>query len=152
MMLVLIGISIIFPLLSAKLLLSVTKGLLSKVILVASVIFALEINRNTFNYFAGKLSQTFYINVLNDVQVDLAKETLKLDIKEIDNHSSGVFIDRLSKDATNMADVFDMLVYYIMRILENIGVLGAIFIIDKCLSKIYFKVFWKEVQILSNLF
>ena len=75
MMLVLIGISIIVPLLSAKLLLSVTKGLLSKVILVASVIFALEINRNTFNYFAGKLSQTFYINVLNDVQVHLAKET-----------------------------------------------------------------------------
>lgn len=131
--LILIGISVVVPLLSAKLLLNITDGLLEKVLLVAFVIFVLEINRNIFNFLSGKLSQLFYINVLNDIQNDLAKETLELDIKEIDKHSSGVFIDRLSKDARDMADVFDMIIYYFMQILENVGVLGAILIIDRTL-------------------
>lgn len=131
--LILIGISVVVPLLSARLLLNITDSLLEKVLLVALVIFVLEINRNIFNFLSSKLSQLFYINVLNDIQTDLAKETLELDIKEIDKHSSGVFIDRLSKDARDMADVFEMIIYYLMQILENIGVLGAILIIDRTL-------------------
>ncbi len=133
MMIFLIVISVSVPLLSAKLLLNITDGLLDKVLIVSAMIFILEINRNIFDYFSRKMSELFYFNVLNDIQIDLANETLKLDIREIDAHSSGVFIDRLSKDATNMADVFDMFVYYLMNILENIGVLGAIFIVDRTL-------------------
>ncbi len=133
LMLFLIAISVVVPLLSAKLILNITDNLLDKVLIVALAIFILEINRNIFNYFSQKVSELFYIKVLSDIQVELARETLKLDIKEIDKNSSGVFIDRLTKDASKMADVFEMIIYYIMRILENVGVLGAIFIIDKVL-------------------
>ena len=54
-------------------------------------------------------------------------------MKEIDDNSSGLFIDRLTKDTRKMADVFGVITYHIMDILENIGVLGAIFIVNKIL-------------------
>lgn len=132
-MLLLIGISIAVPLLSASLLLNITDNALSKVLLVAFAIFILEICHNVFSYFSRKASQLFYIKVLNDLQVSLADETLKLDMKEIDDNSSGLFIDRLTKDTRKMADVFGVITYHIMDILENIGVLGAIFIVNKIL-------------------
>ena len=128
-LLILVGVA--FPLLSAKLILNVTSGLFKKVLIVALVMFSLEIGRNVFMIISQKLSQIFYLNVLNDLQVSLACETLKLDVKELDNNSSGVFIDRLSKDASSMADIFETILFNMTHILENIGVLGAIFIIDK---------------------
>ena len=147
-LIVFISINVITPLLSAKLVLNITNGLLDKVIIVAGVILGLELVRNVFDFLASIFYNKFYFILLNEIQGDLAGETLKLDIKEIDKHSSGVFIDRLTKDAAELSEIFQMIMWYLSRIFTNLGVLGAIFIISKIMFIycvfVLFVIYWVE--------
>ena len=52
-------------------------------------------------------------------------------MKEIENKSTGLFIDRISNDSNNMVNTLLNLNVYITEIIANIGVLFAIFIISK---------------------
>ena len=56
---------------------------------------------------------------------------MKLENKCIDSNSSGVFIQRLINDTSNLADIFSVLNIYLTHILTDIGIFGAIFIINK---------------------
>ena len=147
-LLVFIAINIVTPLLSAKLVLNITNGLLDKVIIVAGIILCLELLRNAFDFLASIIYNKFYYVFLNEIQGDLASETLKLDIREIDKHSSGVFIDRLTKDADQLSEIFQMMMWYLSRIFTNIGVLGAIFIVSKIMFVycifVLFMIYWIE--------
>ena len=129
--LIMAGISIGVPILSAQLLMNMTNGILDKLLIVSGLLFGLEFLRNVANYFSSQFINKFRIETLNDIQIDLASETMNLKVKELDKNSSGVFIDRLSKDAAQLADLFNMLTWFASQILTNVGVLGAIFIINK---------------------
>ena len=143
-----IGINVITPLLSAKLVLNITNGLLDKVIIVAGVILVLELLRNFFDFIGSIIYNKFYFILLNEIQENLASEALKLDIREIDKHSSGVFIDRLTKDAAELSEIFQMIMWYLSRIFTNFGVLGAIFIVSKIMFLycvfVLFVIYWIE--------
>lgn len=143
-----ITINVITPLLSAKVVLNITNGLWQKLLIVSGLILFLEVSTNLTEFFGGVVYNKFYFSLLNDIQNDLARETLKLDIKEIDKHSSGVFIDRLTKDADELSEIFQLTMWYLSRIFTDIGVLFAIFIISKILFIycifILFVIYWIE--------
>ena len=61
----------------------------------------------------------------------MAKQMLKFEAKVIDSNSSGVFIDRISKDTSDIADVFNSINYSLTDIVANVGILAAIFIVNK---------------------
>lgn len=136
------------PLLSAKVVLNITNGIFSKVLYVSAVILILEISRNFFEFSGNIIYNKFYYNLLNNIQKDLASETLKLDIKEIDKHSSGVFIDRLTKDAEELSEIFQLTMWYLSKIFTDIGVLFAIFLVSKILFVyciiVLFVIYWIE--------
>ena len=147
-LIIFISINIITPLFSAKLVLNITNGLLNKVIIVAGVILILELLRNLFDFIASIIYNKFYYILLNEIQGDLASETLKLDIREVDKHSSGVFIDRLTKDASELSEIFQMIMWYLSEIFTHLGVLGAIFIVSKIMFVycvfVLFIIYWVE--------
>ncbi|MEI3508815.1 MAG: hypothetical protein V8R01_06955, partial [Bacilli bacterium] len=71
---------------------------MQQLILSALTIFAIKFILYITTYFKAFLFRRIYSATLNKLQVVVAKETLKLEIKEIDKASSGIFIDRLNKD------------------------------------------------------
>ncbi len=150
------AISVGVPILSAVLMLNMTNGILDKLLIVALAIFGVEVLRNVCIYFAGLAITKFNIEILNDIQVSLADETLKLTVKELDNNSSGIFIDRLSKDAEQLSTLFDMLTWYMGQILTNVGVIGAIFIVNKYMFVfviiVLLLLFWIERARVSNAY
>ena len=153
-LLIQLTINIITPLLSAKQILNINKNLFDKLVIVSGTILLLELSRNIFRYLANIITTNFYYKSLNDIQRDVASATLKLDIKEIDNHSSGVFIDRLTKDASGLSDIINMVMFFLSRIISDIGVLGAILLVNKimflyCIISLFI-VYWFE-KIRTNL-
>lgn len=124
-------ISAIAPMLDAKGLLYLTAGKWNPLFLVALLIFLVEITRNTCRFFAQRCSQIFFRETLLQIQYTMATQILKLETKEIDHHSSGTFVDRLTKDTADIANIFTELNYSITDILSNIGVMAAIFVINK---------------------
>mgnify|MGYP002853256337 FL=1 len=126
-----ICISVFTPIVSAQIIVKLTDNLLLQVLQLAIVLLMAEMLRNVVVYFSQLFSQKIYRETFILIQNDLGREILHLDNKCIDANSSGVFIQRLTNDTSNIADIFNVLNIYLTNILTNIGIFGAIFIINK---------------------
>lgn len=126
-------ISAILPLLSAKIILNITNGVINQLILSSLVVFFIEIILYIMFYFKSFFYRRIYQKTLINIQKSLAKEILNLEIAEIDQNSSGLFIDRLNKDTEDIAGLFMEYTYWISYIITNVGVLFTIFILNKYL-------------------
>ena len=147
-LLIFMFINLATPFLTAKLVLNITNGLLIKVLLVAGVILVLELSRNVFNYIGSVVYNRFYFFLLSDIQTSVIDETLKLEIEEIDSNTSGLFIDRLTKDVGELSEIVQRAMRFLGSIFTDVGVIVAIFVISKplflyCIVSLFI-VFWVE--------
>lgn len=124
-------ISIFVPIISAKVIVDLTSSNFEQVILMSLVILVTELLRNVVHFCTRYFSQIIYRETFTKIQSNLGQEILKLDNKCLDNSSSGVFIQRLTGDTSKIADIFNVLNMYLSNIITNIGIFGAIFIINK---------------------
>ena len=123
-------ISIVVPIISAKIIVHLTTNQLEQVIYVSLVLFAIEIFQNVIDYFGHFFSQVTYRETFTKLQLDLGRSLLKLENSCIDTTSSGVFIQRLTNDTVKMADIFNLLNYHLTDFISDIGVFIAVLIID----------------------
>ncbi len=126
-------IGFITPYLSAKLIIYITNENFDSLIQVAILIFLIEILRNTFTMICSKFFPVFYHNTCTNLRLDLLRKALSLETFELDNNSSGVFIDRINKDAEKIPDILDKIENLILDFMMNTGILFVIFIINKIL-------------------
>ena len=126
-------ISMIVPLVSAKLILSLTSGIMDQLIYTAIAVFFINVIGATISTSKGFVYQRIYRKTINSMQIALAREILNLEVQEIDKNTSGVFIDRINKDVGDIAGLFMDYAYYITYIISNIGVLVTIFILNRYL-------------------
>ena len=130
-------IGAITPLISAKQLLKLTNGLLDQLLQFSLLILIIEIIRNICYFIAGINAQIFSRETLKLIQIDMAREMLKMKTSDIDKKSSGVFIDRISQDTSKISDVFLRLNISITSVITNFGILFAIFVINKWIFLYY---------------
>ena len=126
-----IAISIIVPIISARIIVLLTNNILLQVLEMSLVLLLCEWVRNIIRYLSSYFSQRIYRESFIKIQTDLGREILKLENACIDANTSGVFIQRLTNDTSNIADVFNVLNIYLTHIISNIGIFMAIFLINK---------------------
>lgn len=126
-------ISTILPLLTAKIILNITDGIMNELILSALGVFIIEMVSYTLGYLKGFFFYKIYLKTLVDLQISIAKETLKIEISEIHKSTSGLFIDRLNNDTKEISKMFMEYSYWMSYVISNLGVLIAIFILNKYL-------------------
>lgn len=124
-------IGTILPLLSARVILNITNGVINQLILSAIAVFFVNMILYTMFYFKGFFYQKIYQKTLILIQKAMAKEILNLEVEEIDKNSSGLFIDRLNKDTQDISQLFMEYAYWVSYIITNVGVLVTIFILNK---------------------
>ena len=128
-----IGIGIVLPLVSAKIILNITNGLMKQLLYASLTVLIIESFSHLFRFLKDLLYIRIYENTLTSLQIAIAEESLKLEIQEIDKKSSGVFIDRLNKDTEEISGLFMEYAYWIAYVLSNFGILFTIFILNKYL-------------------
>ena len=148
--LVLCGMSVLVPFFSAKMLLSITDGLFGILLGISLLVMILEICRHLFHYLYNIIFGKYLLNITLSLQTEIAKETLKLEVSELDKKSSGVFIDRLNVDTRDIANIFTRLGDAIIDVVTNVGVLVAIFIVNKIMF-LYFLITLTILFILQNM-
>ncbi len=148
--LILCGISVITPLLSAKMLLYLTDGLFKELITVTIIVLIVEITRNLFNYLYNILFNKYSFKATSRIQVSIAKEAMKLEISELDNNSSGVFIDRINNDTKEIVSIFSDLGDGLIDVISNIGILITIYFINKIMFA-YFLLMLLIIFILEHI-
>ncbi len=126
-------IGAILPLVGAKVILNITSGVINQLIFSAFLVLVMELVMYILYIFKGYLYQKIYQNTLIGLQTAVAKETLKLEVKEIDKETSGLFINRLNNDTQDISSMFMKYTYWTSYVVSNVGVLVAVYILNKYL-------------------
>jgi len=126
-------ISSFLPLIAAKIILNITDGLMYQLILTSVLVLVIEMILYIMNYFKALFYQKIYQKTLIGLQKSISSEILKLEIEEIDKNSTGLFIDRLNKDTQDISGLFMEYAYWLSYIIGNMGVLLAVYILNKYL-------------------
>ena len=124
-------INLFVPILSAKSIVELTSNKLKQVIYIGLIILVVELLRNFANYITGYFRQQIYRETYSELETTLGAEILKIENQNLDEKGSGLFIQRLTNDASKIADIFVVLNIYLTHILTDIGIFLAIFIINK---------------------
>lgn len=130
-------ISIAVPIFNAKQIVALTDGAWTKLIIIISTIFGLEILRNLGRLIYMISWNKYFYSVKKNIQLDLAEETLKITQDDLNNNSSGAFIERLNNDTEKLTDIFIDLLDWISDIVGGLGVFISIFFINKLIFVIY---------------
>lgn len=124
-------IGAIIPLISAQVVIKIQDELWVQLVLVALCYVSMKMLSSIVGYLSSKVSRIFYRETYLNLQVEVARSIVDLETKEIDQNSSGVFIDRLSQDTSNIAEVFRTIFKKTNVIITNAGILFAVFAINK---------------------
>lgn len=130
-------IGAIIPLISARVVINMQDELWMQLIVVAFCYASMKMLSSFVGYFSSKVSRVFYRETYLNLQVEVARSIIDLETSQIDKNSSGVFIDRLSQDTSNIAEVFRTIFKRINVIITNVGILFAVFAINKVMF-VYF--------------
>ena len=126
-----IVISVIVPILSAKIIVNLTSNNFYQLIIISIVIFLVEQLNNISSYLIDKYSQLIYRESSSKIQLELGKSILKLENKTIEKYGTGVFIQRITGDTSKLAEIFNVLNECLYGIISSIGIFCAIFLINK---------------------
>ncbi len=129
---ILIGIiGAIVPLISAQVVIKMQSELWYQLIAIALFFVIMKMLSSFVGYLSSRVSRVFYRETYLNLQVEVARSIIDLETIEIDKNSSGVFIDRLSQDTSNIAEVFRTIFKRLNIIITNVGILFAVFAINK---------------------
>lgn len=125
-----IVIGIVLPLLAAKQIVYFTSSIWEQVIIISLIIFGVKFIEKLNSIFLRRNTQIFRRGTVKNIQISLGNEILKINQENIDNNSSGTFIQRIVVDTDKMAEMFTVGMGYTAGVISNIGVFIAIFIIN----------------------
>ena len=123
--------SIIYPFISAIIIVNLTDNNIEQYIYVGAILLSAHLIGDTINYFKSKLYEKIFKQIYINVQSNLGAEILKLNNKTLEENGSGMFIQRLVGDTRNISSIFTDLNKYINGIISNIGVIVTYFILSK---------------------
>ena len=136
----LVGIvfNVIVPIFTAKQIVYLTNNQFEQLIYASIIVFVILfinsikmafITHNTARYFRG---------TTKNIQNELGKEMLKMELSDIDKNPSGAFIQRLTSDTNNISHVVTKGEGFLTNILSKVGIFITIFIINKWVFLYYF--------------
>ena len=123
--------SIINPMLSARMILDLNGELYTDLLKVALFIFVVRIIEDILRFISRIIYEKFTTIVNYSIQKEVMFETFKLSAKCYDDSGTGLFIDRLRRDTSSIVDVFQDLANTLIELLTNIGILIVLFSINK---------------------
>lgn len=142
-------LSVITPILSAKIIIELTENNYIQIILIALTIFIVDIISDIGVYIIRRCSVKIYRNTLSRLEIDLGKNILKIENKCLDENGTGVFIQRLTNDTSRLASVFNSILGEFSELIKYIGILISLLIVNK-LVFIYVFIMLTIIYLIEN--
>ena len=142
-------LSVITPILSAKIIIELTNNNYIQIIIVALTIFIVDIISDIGVYIIRRCSVKIYRNTLSRLEIDLGTNILKIENKCLDENGTGVFIQRLTNDTSRLASVFNSILGEFSELIKYIGILISLLIVNK-LVFIYVFIMLTIIYLIEN--
>lgn len=133
-------VGIILPLYTAKQIVLLTNNIYLELIYSSLMILGINIINILNNFLMDIACCKFRFGTIKNLQIKLGTSLLKIQERDIEKYGTGTFIERLTNDTDNMADMFTHGTGYIAKTFMNAGIFVAIFIINKYVFAFYFLV------------
>ena len=124
-------VALLIPILSAQLIVKLTNKQLYQLIFIGLIIYLVENIYNIISYLSTRYYQIIRRESYTRIQKDLGSNILNLEVETLDKNSSGVFIQRLTRDTEELSIIFNEIIYELDNLITNISIFLAIFIINK---------------------
>ncbi len=126
-----IPVSVIIPMLAAQRILDLTSNHLDQLLYTSLVVCGVGLFQNILNYIDQYVYVKLFIQIMTKLRMELTREALKLEVREIDKATTGLFITRINGDANDVSYVLGEGISEITAVLTRVGVMGAIFVVNK---------------------
>lgn len=103
---------------------------MKELVIIALILFGLEIFKRIAQYIFSYGWNTYFYSVRKNIQLILVDETLKITTDDLNNNSSGIFIERINNDTDNIANFFVEFFDYVSNIISSIGVYISVLFIN----------------------
>lgn len=123
-------VNVIYPIWTAKQLMYLTTGVIDQLLWATLVVFCFNVLRAIRMYIIRHHTQVFFRGTFRELQLAVSREILKIKVKDLDSHSSGVFIERLNKDCDELSHIFTTGTGYLTGIVSNLGCFIAVLLIS----------------------
>ena len=124
-------VNVIYPIFSAKQITYLSTGLFKQLIVATLIVLGLELLRVLRMLLIKRNTQVYFMGVFKNLQLAVSKEILKIKAKDLDNNSSGIFIERINGDCGQLSHIFTIGCGNLTAIVSNLGIFIAIFLINK---------------------
>ena len=126
-----IPIGVIIPMLAAQRILDLTSNHLDQLLYTSLVICGIGLFHNILNFIDRYVYLKLFIQIMTKLRMELSREALKLEVREVDKATTGLFIIRINGDANDVSFVLGEGISQITAVLTRVGVMGAIFVMNK---------------------
>ena len=141
-----IVIGIALPILVANQLVYLTDNNWIQLVVMSLVVLILGLINALKTVLIRKNTQKFTVGVTEKLQKSLSSEILKVSQTDLDNNSSGVFVQRMTRDTDELANMFTVGYGRLVGIISSIGTFISIFIINK-----YVFIFYLSVSVILTM-
>lgn len=129
--------NIISPIVAANQIIYLSDNLYDQLLGASLIILGIELVRAINHWLLKRNTQVFFRGTTKNIQLEAAKEILKIEISDIDKQTSGTFIQRIGNDTDEMSRIFTKGMGFLTNILTDIGIFVAVFIINKIIFFYY---------------
>jgi len=119
-------VHVIYPVFTAKQITALTGGLFEQLVFATLVIFGFDLLAALRMFIIRHNTQVYFRGTFKTLQLSCAREILGIRLKDFDDNTSGVFIERINNDCAAMAHVFTMGTGNLTGIVSSIGVFIAV--------------------------
>ena len=147
-----VGLGIVVPIISAKIIVNLTSSQFEQLIWMSIILYGINVCYSITNYIQRYTTQQIFLKSFVHIQTSLGKEILKIENDCLDKEGSGVFLQRINSDTHKISDVFNSFIFFLSRIIRNLGIFVAIFMISKIAflyllsKKVVLKSFMKKIN------
>ena len=131
-------VSIFNPIVSAKLLTSLTELNINQTYKFGTLFFLVSFMTVIFNKLAVKVLSYIEERLLYEIRCDMIERLMNYKIKNFDNSFSGEFLNRIKNDPQDIVSVFSIVQYNIFNIVTEFFMLIYVFYLNFLLGIIYF--------------
>ena len=146
--LIIIIIYFLYPLVIAKSLLALSNNKLNILLIMVMALFVIDSADSLLKYLFSIIFNKINYQIKKNLQLELISESLKIKQSTLNQTSSGILIERINNDTSNLAKNITNLLDLLMSLLGRIGLIFAICVINIYVGLLY--VFFIVIVLLFN--
>lgn len=128
------GLSILAPIVSARIIVAFTANEAKRVLLIALTLLVVQLLRNLFLVLSNQGYNKAYSRTLSLLEEDLVENVLQVESQCVDEKGSGLFIQRITTDTQRIASGFNSIADMITQAMNYVGVLFAMVIVHPLIA------------------